>query len=24
LTLRFYFALVLGHYLRLPFVFLGL
>jgi hypothetical protein len=24
LTLRFYFAPVLGHYLRLPFVFLGL
>jgi hypothetical protein len=23
-TLRFYFALVLGHYLRPPFVFLGL
>jgi hypothetical protein len=24
LTLRFYFAPILGHYLRLPFVFLGL
>jgi hypothetical protein len=23
-TLRFYFALILGHYLRLPFVFVGL